>query len=99
MAKKYKLSWSAESDRRVAEIIVYTRKEWTEKEVGNFLDQLKKFETIVLRFPRIYPESQIKKGYRKAIISKQNSIIYKVDKNVIRILTVFDNRQDPGRLK
>jgi plasmid stabilization system protein ParE len=99
MANKLDVIWSNESVRSVDQIIKFLNENWTTKEVEIFLIALAGFEEIVSRFPEIYPKSLIKKGYRKAVILKQISIIYSVEKNTIKIHTLFDNRQDPAKLK
>jgi hypothetical protein len=37
----------------------------------------------------------------KCIVTKQTSAMYKVneDKSIIEIVTIFDNRQDPNKIK
>lgn len=61
MRNKIKVIWSEESIRRTDQIILFLNEKWSEKEVLNFLLDLKSFEEIVTHFPEIYPQSQIKK--------------------------------------
>jgi plasmid stabilization system protein ParE len=98
MRNKIEVIWSLESAKRTEEIVKYISENWADKEVLNFLTDLKSFEEIVSYFPEIYPESQIKKGYRRAVINKQTSVIYSIEKNLILVHTLFDNRQDPKKL-
>jgi hypothetical protein len=99
MASKIDVVWSNESVRRTDQVIKFLTENWSIKEVENFLTALAAFEEIVSRFPEIYPKSLIMSGYRKAVILKQISIIYSLEKNIIKVHTLFDNRQDPGKLK
>jgi plasmid stabilization system protein ParE len=94
MLGKHKIIWSAQSDEDVEWIIKFLERVWTEREVLIFLEQLRKFETIVKRFPEIYPESHKAKGLRKAVINPNISVLYKIDKDIIRIVTVIDNRAE-----
>jgi len=82
-------------------IVLYLREEWTEKEVDEFRAQLKNFERIVVKFPELYGQSKKNNGLRRAALSKHNSVIYKVDTvtSLIRVYTIFDNRQHPDKLK
>ena len=98
MRSKVEVVWSVESIRRTDQIILFLSKNWSEKEILNFLIDLKSFEEIVSHFPEIYPKSEIKKGYRRAVINKQTSVIYSIEKQSILIHTLFDNRQDPDKL-
>ena len=99
MADKLDVIWSSESVRKTDQIIKFLTENWSIKEVENFLTSLAAFEEIISRFPEIYPKSLLKKGYRKAVILKQVSIIYSVEMNSIKVHTLFDNRQDPAKLK
>jgi plasmid stabilization system protein ParE len=101
MKAEWNVLWSKESKVQFDRIIGYLRENWTEKEVKNFILQIRNFERIVVNFPDIYPESGKKVEYRKAVLSKHNSVIYKIDreKSAIRVFTIFDNRQHPGKLK
>ena len=99
MRNKIKVIWSGESSRRTDQIILFLSENWTEKEVLNFLIDLKTFEEIVSNFPEIYPESQTKKGYRRAVINKQTSVLYSIENGLILVHTLYDNRQDPEKLK
>ena len=99
MRNKIEVIWSGESIRRTDHIILFLTENWTEKEVLNFLIDLKTFEEIVSNFPEIYPESQIKKGYRRAVINKQTSVLYSYENGLILVHTLYDNRQNPEKLK
>ena len=101
MEKEFDILWSKESKFQFDRIVLYLRDKWTEKEVKKFASQIKNFERIVVKFPEIYAESKKKVGLRRAVLSKHNSVIYKVDwgKSLIRVYTIFDNRQHPDKLK
>ena len=99
MAEKLEVKWSSESVRRTDQIINFLLENWSEREVKHFLMALEGFEEIVSRFPKIYPPSIQKKGYHRAVRLKQISIFYSVERNIIKVHTLFDNRQDPSNLK
>jgi plasmid stabilization system protein ParE len=98
MRKRLEVIWSEESARKTDDIIEYLTNKFSEKEVNHFLDLLKTFEKSVSLFPELYPESNLKRGYRRAVIAKQVSIIYSIDSSCVRVYTLFDNRQDPEKL-
>ena len=99
MADKLEIIWSDQSIQRVDQVLKYLHDNWSEKEIENFLDAIEGFEEIVSRFPHVYPESQLLKGYRRAVLAKQISVLYSVHKTSIKVHTLFDNRQDPNKLK
>lgn len=89
-----KVIWSLESSQKVASIKKYLYEEWSEKEVENFINRLHHFEKLVIHYPTIYPASKKHPDLRKAVITKYQSVIYKVDKDIIRVHTILDHRQD-----
>lgn len=101
MRTEFEILWSKESKFQFDRIILYLRQEWADKEVNSFLVKIRNFERIVVKFPEIYAESKKKSGLRQAVISKHNSVIYKIDweNSKIRVYTIFDNRQHPNKLK
>jgi plasmid stabilization system protein ParE len=101
METKFEIIWSKESKRQFDKIVSYLRAEWTEKEVNKFVQKLREFEKVVCLFPQLYAESNKKPEFRRAVITKHNSVIYKIDgeKGLIRVYTIFDNRQSPKKLK
>lgn len=86
--------WSVESSLKVEEIKEFILLKWSEKEVGAFLQNLRKFESLVKQFPNLYPPSRSHPHLRKAVISRHNSVIYEIDGAYIKVHTVLDNLQD-----
>jgi plasmid stabilization system protein ParE len=99
MEKTYKVRWSYQSVRQTDAIVTYLKDNWTKKEILRFLRALKNFENLVSKYPEIYPESQFKAGFHKAVILKQVSIIYSFANDIIKIHIIFDNRQNPQKIK
>jgi len=93
MAKGRNIKWSQRATRDTDAIVEYLRENWTEKEADKFFSQLRKFTDVVIAFPEAFPRSQ-KGKLRKAVISKQNSVIYRVRARFIEIVTIIDNRSD-----
>ncbi len=53
---------------------------------------------LIERNPFLFAETQESPGLRKSVISKQTSICYRIIDFEIRIITLFDNRQNPNTL-
>lgn len=98
MRNTYSLIWSDEALNNLKEIIEYLEKHWTEKEIKKFIQLLEKRLSYIQNNPFLFSESDGGKGLRKSVLSRQTSIFYIVVANQIRIVTVFDNRQNPQRL-
>lgn len=93
MTVERKVIWSMESSKKVESIKSYLRNNWSISEVQIFLKRLKRFETIVASFPKLYPVSTRNPELRKAILSKHHSIIYEIDEEIIKVHTILDHRQ------
>ena len=98
MAQIRKVEWSLEAQINLNNIITYLEKEWTEKEIRYFSERLDKQLSTILLTPDIYKKSSRKTGLRECQITNHNTIFYTYDDEKLYIVTVFDNRQDPGQL-
>jgi hypothetical protein len=88
-----KIIWSFEASVQVAKIKENILERWSAREVNYFLAQLKNFERLVAQYPHLYPKSLKNPSLRKAVISKHNSAIYEVGRNVIKVHTLLINKQ------
>jgi plasmid stabilization system protein ParE len=99
MGYKYKLFWTDEALRNLDQILKYLEQNWTQKEVDHFKNRLSSQLDIILRFPFIFPKSDKQPRLRKSVLSKQTTIFYEIKRSVIYVVYLFDNRQDPNKLK
>jgi plasmid stabilization system protein ParE len=97
MKKSYEVSWTNEANEKVALIYEYLIINWNEAVADNFLDLLFKFERNISFFPKSFKSSRKFKNCRLGLVHPHVSVIYKVKKNSIVILTVFDNRSNQER--
>jgi hypothetical protein len=95
------ISWTDEAIKTFQENINYLQENWSDKEVIRFMHQT---ENIILRlkkFPQSYPLGYKNKKYRKARLNKYIAIFYSYNKakNKIALLTFWNVKQDPGKLR
>lgn len=96
MAKK-KVFWTPvaiDSLRSTSEFIINL---WNEGIVDNFLELIDKRIEQVQDNPEIAPRIN-KTNFRKLIIHKNVSLFYTLDTDIIKILLIWDNRQNPQDL-
>lgn len=79
--------------------IIYLKEQWGQKTVDEFLQKLETFYRIVSINPRLFGYYNKSRKIRKYAITKQNVIYYRIRKNAIEIITAFDGRQNPAKLK
>jgi hypothetical protein len=70
----YNISYSNRSLSDALIIKEYLLYKFTQKELNNFYHMLGVFESIVSKFPKLYPQSSQKKKLRRAVLSKQLSV-------------------------
>lgn len=92
--KPLEVFWTQNAAENAIRIKKYIAYKFTEKEVLNFFSLLQSFEIAVSAFPKLYPESTFKKNIRRAVLSKELSVFYRIHKNKIEVLTCIDNRCD-----
>lgn len=80
-------------------ILLYLSQNWNQKVVDDFLQKLEIFYYLVSINPRLFGYFNKQKNIRKYAITKQNIIYYRNKKTEVQIITVFDVRQHPSKLK
>ncbi len=99
MESTYKIIWTDEALDNLANIIEYLEHRWTKREIHNFSRLLDRQVNLIRLNPELFPVSATSLGLRKSVLTKQTTIYYRIDGKQIRIVTLFDNRQDPKKIK
>jgi plasmid stabilization system protein ParE len=99
MSDIYKIIWSDESLNNLDSIITYLETNWTKKEIQKFIRLLDKRIEIISKHPLLFPASPKSNNVRKSVLTKQTTIFYRVSTDRIEILSIFDTRQNPDKLK
>lgn len=90
---------SPQAKEDILNIIVYLKEHWGQNVIDEFLQKLETFYRIISLNPRLFGYYNKSRNIRKYAISKQHIIYYRCRKNAIEIITVFDGRQNPVKLK
>lgn len=94
-----KVIFSKRAASKLEKLLEYLESEWSVKDKKNFITKFDKALNQIILFPEISRKSEIKKGLHQLILTKQTTLYYRVDSEAIRIITLFDNRMDPKKLK
>ncbi|PTQ93150.1 plasmid stabilization system protein ParE [Mucilaginibacter yixingensis] len=92
------IKWSPRAKKRYQQVLDYLQENWGDRVVQKFIERTDKVLYTIAAYPYAY-EASSEKIIRKAVIGKQNSVIYRIDNTSIYLLTFWDNRQDPKKLK
>jgi len=99
MKNTYKLIWSDEALTNLKGIIDYLEYRWTKREIKKFVQLLDRQLKLIKENPLLFAESDKSNGLRKSVLSRQTTIYYRVVKFEIHIMTLFNNRQNPEKLR
>ena len=85
--------------KKLEKLLEYLTKHFSKNVAQKFLGKLDARLEVVKSHPESFSKSQLKKGLHKCVISKQTSVFYKFDSSKIYVVTIFDTRQNPKKLK
>ncbi|RVT79548.1 type II toxin-antitoxin system RelE/ParE family toxin [Flavobacterium sufflavum] len=83
----------------VEEIFNYLEAKWNNEVKRKFSNKINFTIQLIVKNPELFPISSINKKIRKVVISKQTSLFYHFNIKHIVIVSVFDTRQNPNKLK
>jgi len=96
MAKQVILAPIAEQDYE--NVLDYLFNKFGLTVMSNFIQRMEKVCELISIDPEIYPYLDKVKQIRKCVVTKHNVIYFKEYETTIRIITVFDTRQNPDKL-
>ena len=96
MAKKVVLTRIAE--RNYEDILDYLFNHWDKTVVDNFIVRFEEACAFLAQNPQIYPIINLDKQIRRCVLTKHNSVYFTYNNATITIITIYDTRQNPGKL-
>lgn len=89
--------WTPLAIESLEQVVDFLSELWNNQLVDEFLDQLDYRITQIQHNPELAPNFQ-QSEFRQLLIHKTVSLFYKDQPNHIKLLLVWDNRQDPTEL-
>ena len=99
MKSGFKLFWSDKALDDLRNIIGYLSENWTQKEIKTFAKKLDKRLQVIAINPRLFPLTKKKKNVRRSVLTRHTVIYYETTENMVTVITLFDPRQNPSKLK
>ncbi len=99
MENGYNILWTDNALKELAVTIKYLEIKFTAKEIAFLANEIERITFLIAKNPTLFPQSDVKKGVRKAVVAKFNTLYYRIADNTIEILSFFSNRQNPGKIK
>nr|WP_315251667.1 type II toxin-antitoxin system RelE/ParE family toxin [uncultured Flavobacterium sp.] len=96
---KREIIFSKNAEKSLIDLLEYLEFKWSVKVKEKFILKLDKLIYLIQKDPEIFPKSQINKFQHRCVISKQTTIYYRYNAREIRVLSLFDTRQNPAKIK
>jgi plasmid stabilization system protein ParE len=93
----YQIFWTSAAKKSYEEVIEFLAQRWSQKEINQFILRTEEVLILMSNNPNIYPI--VSPDIHRCILSKHNSLFFKINDDKITILACWDNRKDPGNLK
>jgi len=94
-----KIVWSPLAATDFEKILSYLNESWNKQVALKFIEEIEILVLKIAEQPKQYPLANKKLKVRKCVISKHNTLFYRVSKDSIELLRIFDTRQNPRKLK
>jgi plasmid stabilization system protein ParE len=100
MKSDYKVAWTDHALEELRRTFQYLELNFTDTEIDNLANKIESVLSYISTYPELYPESSIRVGVRRAVVTKFNSLFYRVniERNQIEVLSFFLNRDNPEKL-
>jgi plasmid stabilization system protein ParE len=95
---KREIIFSKNAEKNLIDLLEYLELKWSIKVRDKFITKLDKSIYLIQEEPEIFPKSQINKNQYRCVLSKQTTIYYKYNSKQIRVLSLFDTRQNPTKI-
>ena len=86
------------AERKLEELFDYLVENWSLKVKSDFIKKLDKNISLIKSQPESFAQSEKDPDLRKCVVTKQTTLYFRFDEKQIKILTLFDNRQNPDKL-
>jgi len=98
MASGYEVVWASHALSELAATLNYLESQWSHNDIAQFARAIDPTVDLISRYPLMYPESEHKKGVRKAVVDGNNALYYRIQGAQVQILSVFATKKDPSAL-
>ena len=99
MKNGYKIKWTVHALNELKETFYYLEINWTKKELTKLGIEIEKVLKLISSNPELFPKIPKRKNVRRIVVTKHNTLYYRINNKTIEILSFFSNRKNPGKLE
>jgi plasmid stabilization system protein ParE len=91
------IKWTKQANMGLNKVIEYLEQEWTFREILNLEENIKQVTNQISVFPNLFPKSETYKFLHKALVDKNNYLVYRVnfEDSEIEIINFRGTKQKP----
>ena len=90
--------WSPAAEKDAEQILDFINTKWSKRVAAKFLNKLDDNIRLISEDPMLFPIIEDNLGIRKCVVTKQNSLFYRISNETIEVIRLFDTRQNPKSL-
>ena len=94
-----KVVLSKQASDKLEKLLNYLETEWSENVKQNFIKKFDDSVQVISLFPEATEKSNFKKRLHRCVVTEQTTIYYQFNDFEIQIITIFDTRMNPNKLK
>ena len=94
-----KIVLSNRASKNLEKLLEYLETKQSKRVKDNFIKKLDRSLQILKEKPESSPKSEILKGLHRCVITKQTTVFYKFDSKNLYVVTIFDTRQNPDKIR
>jgi hypothetical protein len=94
-----KLIWAPLAEKDFVNILEYLHENWADKVLENFIEITSRMIGQIILNPKQFPIINKKHKVRKCVLTKHNTLFYKISLHSINVLRIYDTIQNPRKLK
>ena len=94
----YKIIYTPLAEKSYLQNISYLEKEWTRKEIIQFINKTSDIVEILKIDPYVFHNWEHNTNINKVILIKQITLFYEIENHNVYILLFWNNYQDPNKI-
>jgi len=79
------IKWTPQAEKGLDSVLFYLEKFWSIKEILQLEENIKQVTSLVILYPELFPKSGTNQYLYKAIIDKNNYLVYRINTKMRRI--------------
>jgi plasmid stabilization system protein ParE len=79
------IKWTPQAEKGLDGTLLYLEKFWSIKEILQLEAKIKQVISLIILYPELFPKSETNQSLHKAIIDKNNYLVYRVNAKMRRI--------------